>query len=171
MTSFIIALVIGIAVIVGGFVVKDMSQMKLTTATSTTVASTTVGVPFPDSDYKKSQIMIENATFNALVADTDVLQTQGLSDRTGLAANQAMLFVFPAPDMLGFWMKDMLFSIDMVWLDAKERVVSYQSDATPQSYPKIFFPAGLSQYVIELPAGTVARLGLKTGDQVVISNS
>ena len=50
------------------------------------------------------------------VADTDASRQQGLSDRDGLCAECGMLFVFPQNGYYGFWMKDMNFNIDIVFL-------------------------------------------------------
>ena len=118
---------------------------------------------------KQPTIIVGNKAFSVLVSDTDKLREQGLSGRDGLAEDQAMLFIFDKPDMLGFWMKDMKFSIDMLWLDSNYRVVSFERNVSPDTYPKIFFPKALSRYVVELSAGTLASLGVKEGDEVSFS--
>lgn len=125
--------------------------------------------PSLDPGYKHSTLTIAGKSFSALVSDTEALREQGLSGRDGLGEGQAMLFIFDKSDLLGFWMKDMRFSIDIMWLDADYRVVSFEKSATPESYPKIFFPSAPAKYVIELPAGTLSALGTKPGDNVAIS--
>ncbi len=78
-------------------------------------------VPTISAAYKHSAVTIAGKTFDALVSDTDALREQGLSGRSELKAGQAMIFIFDKPDNLGFWMKDMRFSIDMLWLDSQHR--------------------------------------------------
>lgn len=71
--------------------------------------------------------------------------------------------------MLGFWMKDMKFPIDMLWLDNQYRVVSSEENVSPDTYPKVFFPSAPSRYVIELSAGIISTLPLGPGDRVEVS--
>lgn len=79
-----------------------------------------------------------------------------------------MLFVLEIDDYWAVWMKDMGFSIDIVWLDAEGRVLSVVEGAAPESYPKIFLPKAAAHYVLELPAGAAARYGLAEGAKVVV---
>lgn len=111
-------------------------------------------------------LQINNQEFQVLLADDNQERIQGLSGRSSLANNQAMLFVFDEPGKWGIWMKDMLFSIDIVWLDSEKKVVHIEQNVSPQTYPTIFEPTQDSLYVIELNAGTVDMLGLQTGDFV-----
>jgi uncharacterized membrane protein (UPF0127 family) len=130
---------------------------------------TTNVAPTPEIVYTHSTVTIGVKTFDALVSDTDKLREQGLSGRSGLATNQVMLFIFSKPGNLGFWMKDMKFSIDILWLDSQYHVVSFEKNIAPNTYPKVFFPTQASQYVIELSAGTLAKLSIKEGDAVTVS--
>ncbi|HEU5114603.1 MAG TPA: DUF192 domain-containing protein [Candidatus Paceibacterota bacterium] len=171
MGSIVATVALGVLAIVGGLFMEKNSQVTHPAApqSTVTVVAATSTKPFPDSSYKHARVTIGGEAFDALVSDTDTLREEGLSDRNGLSQGQAMLFVFDKPDLLGFWMKDMHFSIDMLWLDSNFRVVSFKEDATPESYPKVFFPSGPSRYVVELPAGTLTRLGIKAGDLVSVS--
>jgi uncharacterized membrane protein (UPF0127 family) len=63
-------------------------------------------------------------------------------------------------------MKDMNFPIDMVWVDANQRVVSIESDVPPASYPKTFCPDEAAKYVLEFSAGTAAQQGLSVGQKL-----
>src|SRR6185369_7191082 len=67
-------------------------------------------------------------------------QEKGLSGRSSLAPDEGMLFVFSggAPR---FWMKDMNFPIDMIWIGEDLRVVYIKKDARPESYPETYGPA------------------------------
>ncbi len=122
-----------------------------------------------DKNYKRATVTLAGRPFSALVSDTDALREQGLSGRSGLGKGQAMLFVFDRPDKVGFWMKDMKFSIDILWLDEDLRVISFEKGATPESYPKAFYPSSPAKYVVELPAGTLDSLSTKIGDNALVS--
>lgn len=102
------------------------------------------------------------------VADTDVLRTQGLSLHRPLALNEGMLFIFPNDGRHGFWMKDMLFPIDILWLDSDYRIVDVKEHATPASYPEIFLPGAPARYVLEVSAEFFENHRLKQGDVLEI---
>lgn len=117
--------------------------------------------------YRSSQaglLKVAGISFHTEVADTDTTRQQGLSGRDSLQDKEAMLFVFEKADKRCFWMKDMKFSIDIVWLDASKKVVGIKENATPASYPDNFCYDN-SQYVVEFIAGTADELNLKTGTQ------
>lgn len=110
--------------------------------------------------------------FDVRVADTDRSRQQGLSGTTSLPANEAMVFVFDSDNRWSIWMKDMNYSIDIVWLDSSKHVVDFVLDATPDSYPtKTFFPKEDARYVVEFKSGTVKSKGIRIGDQAVFSGT
>jgi uncharacterized membrane protein (UPF0127 family) len=113
-------------------------------------------------------VTLDNTTIAAEVADTEAAREHGLSGRDNLAAGSGMLFVFPSDDQAGIWMKDMKFSIDVVWLDASGTVITVVPDLAPETYPKAFFPARPARYVLELPAGSAAEHGIAEGSMVVL---
>lgn len=87
------------------------------------------------------------------VADTGPLREQGLSGTEMLSKGTGKLFIFDTSDSYGFWMKDMAYPIDIVWIDADWKVVGVSERATPLSYPTIFYPPTPVRYVLELNAG------------------
>lgn len=94
-------------------------------------------------------------------------KSQGLSGRDCLAKDAAMLFPYDTPGEYCFWMKDMKFDIDMVWLDADKKIVTIKSNATPESYPKeSFCPEKPAQYIVEVQAGLSDKLGWGIGTQL-----
>lgn len=105
-------------------------------------------------------------SFRAERLETESERVKGLSGKKCIPNDVAMLFVFDKPDTYGFWMKDMNFSIDMVWLDGDKKVVYIQKNATPESYPQIFKPTKNALYVLEVASGTAEKLSLKEGDQL-----
>ncbi len=104
------------------------------------------------------------------IADTDVLRLQGLSGHPPLPPNEGMLFVFTSDGLHSFWMKDMLFPIDILWLDSEYRIVDVKQGATPESYPKSFTPSVPARYVLELSSGFFELHKLKNGDRLEIIN-
>ncbi len=113
-----------------------------------------------------ARIVIKNKEFVVEIADTDEKRIKGLSGRKSLSEDEGMIFVFDQPGMYGFWMKDMLFSIDIIWLSEEGRVVHIVKNAKPESFPEVFYPSSEAKYVLELPAGTADRLSLQIGDEV-----
>jgi len=89
----------------------------------------------------------------------------GLSGRTCIDSNQAMLFVFDAKDSANhcFWMKNMKFPIDILWLDSRKTNVYRVIDARPETYPSQFCPDMETQYVLEIQSGRASELKLEPG--------
>lgn len=93
-------------------------------------------------------------------------QRTGLSGRTALPKNKGMLFIFTKAEPVCFWMKDMRFPLDIIWLDGNKKVVHLVEDARPSSYPDTFCPDDPARYVIELNAGEAAEAGIRTGQEL-----
>lgn len=109
----------------------------------------------------QTQLVVELATTNAA-------REQGLSGRTSLSSGHGMFFVFETPGAWGIWMKDMNFPIDIIWADENGLIVTIEENATPQSYPKSFYPAHLAQYVLEVPAGFAKEHSIAIGQRIVV---
>ncbi|MBI2097824.1 MAG: DUF192 domain-containing protein [Candidatus Vogelbacteria bacterium] len=100
------------------------------------------------------------------IADDDIERSRGLSGRTTLAENEGMLFVFDAPGSYGFWMKNMNFPIDIIWLDEDWRIAGVTANVSPESFPQIFYPERPIKYVLEVKAGFARRQSIQTGQVV-----
>src|SRR3989344_9080436 len=74
------------------------------------------------------------------VADTPEKRAIGLSDREGLAPDEGMLFIFPEDGIYAFWMKDMRFSIDILWISHEGFIVDMRQNVSPETYPAAFVP-------------------------------
>ncbi len=72
-----------------------------------------------------------------------------------------MLFDFGRAGSYGIWMKDMSFSIDIIWLDEDLVVIDVLRNISPASYPQVFTPTREGRYVIELAAGVAVRHGIE----------
>lgn len=104
-----------------------------------------------------------NKRYVLQVAKTRSAQALGLGKRASLPENQGMLFVFQQPAVQCFWMKDMHFPIDMIWVSSSKRVEHIESNVSPKSYPHTFCPNVQARYVIELNAGQAKKAGIRTG--------
>jgi len=122
------------------------------------------GKPPSPSDIKYVKIAGQNIEVD--LATTAPEQEQGLSGRTELGPNEGMLFVFDTPGKYSFWMKDMLFPIDIIWLAPDSRVVYVKKDARSESYPESFTPDEEAKYVLEVESGFADKYNLQVGDRV-----
>lgn len=106
-------------------------------------------------------------TLSIEVVNTPASISQGLSGRSEIGAD-GMLFVFPSPRVPSFWMKQMHFDLDLVWLldlqvtEVTARVPAPPVGATENKLP-IFQPQQKVNMVLEVPAGRAAELGLESG--------
>lgn len=106
------------------------------------------------------------------IADTPQAQQQGLSGRANLSDTYGMLFVFDEPSRPGFWMKDMLVPIDIVWLSDTGVVVGIEHNVSPDTYqkvpPDVFYPPSQVSYALEVRAGLAASRGWSVGSVIVL---
>jgi uncharacterized membrane protein (UPF0127 family) len=102
----------------------------------------------------------------ASIANTDKQRELGLSGTKPLTPYEGMWFIFPQMGIYPFWMKDMQFPLDIVWVDDQMKIVDIQLNAIPESYPKTFIPKAPARYVLEIPAGSGERFGFFIGDTV-----
>lgn len=116
------------------------------------------------------QVSVDGHTFQAEVAATDKQRERGLMGRTQLAQGRGMLFVFQKPRGVGFWMKDTLIPLDILFFDPKGVLlnVALAQPCPPQTTCPNYFSQGEVGYVLELASGEAERLGLEPGDRLSI---
>jgi uncharacterized membrane protein (UPF0127 family) len=112
---------------------------------------------------KLATVSIDGAELNLEVVDTNETRTQGLSGRELLPRDTGMLFVFDVPDTYGFWMKDMRFPVDIIWLDEQFRVIHIEQNVSPETYPNVFTPTEKALYVLEVNTGVSDELHIEKG--------
>lgn len=117
-------------------------------------------------DQSQRDITVGGSVIHAEVVSSEASREQGLSGTSGLAQDAGMLFVFERDGLWGIWMKDMNYSIDILWLDAQGAIITVAPDASPDTYPHVFYPAKPARYVIELPAGWIAAHNITVGTAV-----
>lgn len=114
----------------------------------------------------KTLLKIGDAQVRVDIALTPPEKFRGLSARESLGEDEGMLFVFGAPQRYSFWMKNIKFPLDIVWIDENKKVVDVTYDARPESYPLYFEPRYPSQYVLEVPSGWAMKHGVESGSIV-----
>ncbi len=109
------------------------------------------------------RVSINGQKIDVIVADTPKERARGLSGREQLSDREGMLFEFSRPDEYCFWMKDMKFPIDIIWLGSNKQVVDIKSNVSPDTYPQTFCPNEPAQYVIEVGAGRANEWQISNG--------
>ncbi|MEI6238027.1 MAG: DUF192 domain-containing protein [bacterium] len=151
---FITFIVIGVLILIGG-VINHLPSGKVQDSNQN------INANFDANQISK--LKINGEEIRIIKARTNDEQTLGLSGRDSLALNSGMLFYFDHDDFWKFWMKDMKFSIDIIWLDKDFRVIDIKNNATPSTYPELFTSKNVARYVLEVPAGFAQNYLLKDG--------
>ena len=132
-------------------------------STSAAVAQTQ-----PSAEVEPLDFVTASGThhFSVEVMRTEAQREMGLMFRRYLPANRGMLFDFKTVQPVMMWMKDTYLPLDMVFVSQKGIVTSIAENTEPLS--ERIIPSGGPVYaVVELNAGTAARIDLKPGDRVV----
>lgn len=116
-----------------------------------------------------AKVLIGNFVVEAEFVATPESRERGLSGRVKLEENEGMLFVFDKPDLYRFWMKDMNFPIDIIWISENMEIVDITENAQPKSFPKTFFPKKPARFVLEVNAGWKEKHEVKIGAGVKVS--
>jgi hypothetical protein len=113
-------------------------------------------------------VLDERVRISVDVVTTPAERTQGLSGRPSLGPSEGMLFRFERVEIQTFWMKDMRFEIDLLWIHDGRVVGVTERAKLPvpgQQLPLYRSPLPCDR-VLEIPAGSFRRLGLSLGDSV-----
>ena len=121
-----------------------------------------------------NKVTIDGVTFAAEIANNNTSRTKGLSGRDSIGLSSGMLFVFDKKDVTpSFWMKDMKFPIDIIWIN-DGKIVKIDKNAaapatdTPDSKLTIYPSGQPVDYVFEINAGLSDKNGFKVGDEVIL---
>jgi uncharacterized protein len=122
-----------------------------------------------DTKYLRAKVTVEGLELNADVPVTNELMAKGLAVKNQLKQNDAMLFVFEDPAKYSFWMKDMKFPIDIIWLDSNGKVTHIEQNLQPCVSGFIcpnYTPDINSQYVLETAAGFTQNHNISVGNNI-----
>ena len=122
-----------------------------------------------DDRYLNAKVTVEGFVLNADVPVSNELFTKGLAVKNQLKENEAMLFIFDDPAKHPFWMKDMKFPIDIIWLDSDGKVVHIEKNLQPcvsvLIYTK-YSPNTDSQFVLETVSNFTQRHNISIGTNI-----
>lgn len=126
---------------------------------------------FFDKKPSTTEITVGTTTIYAQIANTEHKRSMGLSFTEKLGDNSGMVFIFDETGKKHFWMRDMYFDIDIIWLDESKHVLGFFENVSKDSYnktkpelSKVYHSPENTKYVLEVNAGTIERLKIKTGD-------
>lgn len=105
------------------------------------------------------------ATVKVEIADSPSERAKGLMYRKELPEDQGMWFIFGKEVNHPFWMENTFLSLDIIFVDSNNKIVSIARKTTPLSRDKIH-SSGPYKYVLEVNAGYADKYGLKTGDNI-----
>ena len=121
------------------------------------------------SEYLRAKVSIEGYELSAEIPVTGELMSKGLIVKNQLRENESMLFVYEEPLRHIFWMKDMKFPIDIIWLDSNGKIVHIEENLMPCPLVLIcpsYAPNADSQYVLETIAGFAQRHNISLGTTI-----
>ena len=144
------------------------SMVSLISILAIVVIFVVAGVMIQRSSVSLNQIgQIEFSNGKAItveIADDRAEQVQGLSDRESLEQDHGLLFTYSEKDKQTYWMKDMHFPIDIIWIDGQE-IVGFEEDLQPEDPPTSLYSSPVPvDKVLEVSAGFVRENGLNIGD-------
>jgi len=166
----IVVLLIGALFALVGYIGRYVQSLK----------QSLVGVPtqtVPTGSYTPQKSTVPSVTVGNTLIPVEVARDytsiqKGLSGRPYLDQNSGMLFIFPKASIYRFWMPDMNFPIDILWINAG-RVIDIEENMTnvfDPANPRYYSPSSPAQFVIELNAGFIRKNNIRPGDQVIFNN-
>ena len=126
-------------------------------------------VTAPTISGNQSTVTINQTTFKVDIADETREQRIGLSGRDNLASDQGMLFLFSDKQTRSFWMPNMNFAIDLLWID-DNTIIGYEQNmlpATPDNIITYQSPQPVDK-VLEIPAGSIENYNFNINDIINI---
>lgn len=121
--------------------------------------------PAPQTNLPRVTLLLGTNTLSAQIAADDASRERGLMSRTNLAENEAMVFVFPTPRPVAFWMKDTPTPLSIAYVSPSGRIFEIH-DMKPFDETRIPSASGAIVYAIETPQGWFAKHGILAGSTV-----
>lgn len=118
---------------------------------------------------KTTLVSLGGVNVTASLSTTPDSQSKGLSIKDSLNENEGMLFIFESPQKYSFWMKDMKFPIDIIWINSTGKIVHIEKNLSP-CYLLLpcpsYAPKNDSLYVLEVVSNFTNKFGVSVGDSV-----
>lgn len=118
-----------------------------------------------------TKVTINNHAFSVAIAKSSKDKQVGLSSRASLGKDEGMIFSFGTPDYYHFWMKNMKFPIDIIYIKDRKIVTILDNVPVPTTNPdnpETYQPTEAADTVLEIGAGVAKQYGIKVGDSVTI---
>ncbi len=122
---------------------------------------------------QEPQVCFPKDCVQVTIVRTPEEMTKGLSGHAPLANKEGMLFMFDTEGIYSFWMNDMTFALDILWLNKDGKIVYIEENLMPcttDNCPK-YTSQDLAQYVLEVPSGYIKTHLLKIGDSALLPQS
>lgn len=105
--------------------------------------------------------------FDVEIAQTFAEHIRGLQGRPSMGREKGMLFIFQESARHGFWMKDTLIPLDMIWMDQDGKIVTIIADVQPciADPCPTYHPIQEAMYVLELNGSLAEEFGIRVGDR------
>ncbi len=143
-----------------------LSTLPSKKAVGIALALLCVTLPFAFYTPAGAVLRVGGASYQLQIVSTTAAQRVGLSGRATMPEDAGMLFVFDKPVAECFWMKDMQFPLDIIWMNAQKQVVYVKQNLAPSTYPATFCPSKPAMFAIELRAGEVAKRHIVVGQKL-----
>ena len=148
---------------------QDQSPTPIPVAATATIKREQLPTATVPAAVRGPVVSIGGADFTVELALTAEEQIQGLSGRPTLTKDTGMLFVYQAPSTYSFWMPDMHFPLDIVWIGTDCAVADVTLNALPPEPGQankdlpLYSPKAPAQYVLEINAGEAEAKGISQG--------
>jgi len=140
-----------------------------------------LAIPSPAADLDHADLTVTTAAgqtyhFDVEVARTAQQQERGLMFRKSMPADAGMAFPYDRDTTATFWMKNCYIPLDMLFVANGGRISHIVADAKAVGDkpvgPEDYYPSGGPiRLVVELNAGTAAKLGIHVGDKVTMTEA
>ena len=146
------------------------ASCSLLTPTTKTITTQEI----PTNNFYNTKIFVGSVPLFVFIANTDVQRQKGLSGMQPLSDNEGMLFNFKNTTytMPGFWMKDMLFDLDLIWI-SKNKIVGISKNvprpkvcAVPPCELPLYYPPTNIDTVLEVKSGWSESHNIQTGMEI-----
>ncbi len=122
---------------------------------------------FKKSPVKYANVKIGKTEIKAEIADNMITRTKGLMFRKTLPDNEGMLFIFDEENYQTFWMMNMSFPIDIIWINKEKKVVDITKNAQPcKLICSTYRPKEKAMYVLEVNSNFTEEHGVKIGSSL-----
>jgi uncharacterized protein len=131
-----------------------------------------ISILINSSDKKVTAIKFNDQVFKVKIAKTDQEKQIGLSSTKRLPQNEGMLFLFSNPGYYSFWMKEMKFPIDIIYINGNKVTTIIKNAMPPSDSVSLttYQPREKSDKVLEVNAGLADKYNIQEGSVIKIEN-